>query len=76
MVADNYGPFYRLPIECTDRDAAFILDGLLYNESELEIEDHYTNNHGYSELNFAAFAMLVTFLPTRPRCSAPTHLPD
>jgi hypothetical protein len=26
-------------IECTDRDAAFVLDGLLYNESELEIEE-------------------------------------
>ena len=41
-MADNYAPFYRLPIECTDRDAAFVLDGLLYNESELEIEEHYS----------------------------------
>ena len=32
FVADNYAPFYSLPIECTDRDAAFVLDGLLYNE--------------------------------------------
>jgi TnpA family transposase len=58
FVADNYAPFYSLPIECTDRDAAFVLDGLLYNESELEIEEHYTDTHGYTELNFAAFAML------------------
>jgi TnpA family transposase len=36
FVADNYAPFYSLPIECTDRDAAFVLDGLLYNESELK----------------------------------------
>jgi len=28
FVADNYAPFYSLPIECTDRDAAFVLDGL------------------------------------------------
>ena len=35
FVADNYAPFYSTPIECTDRDAAFVLDGLLYNESEL-----------------------------------------
>jgi TnpA family transposase len=64
FVADNYAPFYSLPIECTDRDAAFIFDGLLYNESELEIEEHYTDNHGYSEVNFAAFAMLsVRFCP-------------
>ena len=47
-----------MPIECTDRDAAFVLDGLLYNESDMEIEEHYTDTHGYTELNFAAFAML------------------
>jgi len=64
FVADNYAPFYSLPIECTDRDAAFVLDGLLYNESELEIEEHYTDTHGYTELNFAAFAMLgLRFCP-------------
>lgn len=27
FVADNYAPFYSTPIECTDRDAAFVLDG-------------------------------------------------
>ena len=57
FVADNV-PFYSLPIECTDRDPAFVLDGLLYNESELEIKEHYTDTHGYTELDFAAFAML------------------
>ncbi len=63
-MADNYAPFYSLPIECTDRDAAFVLDGLLYNESELEIEEHYTDTHGYIEINFAAFAMLgLRFCP-------------
>jgi TnpA family transposase len=57
-------PFYSLPIECTDRDAAFVLDGLLYNESELQVEEHYTDTHGYTEINFAAFAMLgLRFCP-------------
>ena len=58
FVADNYAPFYSMPIECTDRDAAFVLDGLLYNESDLALEEHYTDTHGYTENNFAAFAML------------------
>ncbi len=58
FVADNYAPFYSTSIECTDRDAAFVLDGLLYNESDLELEEHYTDTHGYTEINFAAFAML------------------
>lgn len=58
FVADNYAPFYSTPIECSDRDAAFVLDGLLYNESDLALEEHYTDTHGYTEVNFAAFAML------------------
>jgi len=58
FVADNYAPFYGMPIECADRDAPFVLDGLLYNESDMELEEHYTDTHGYTEINFAAFAML------------------
>jgi TnpA family transposase len=58
FVADNYAPFYSTPIECTDRDAGFVLDGILYNESDLDLEEHYTDTHGYTEINFAAFVML------------------
>lgn len=29
FVADNYAPFYSMPIECTDRDASYVLDGIL-----------------------------------------------
>lgn len=29
FVADNYASFYSMPIECTDRDAAYVLDGVL-----------------------------------------------
>ena len=58
FVADNYAPYYSLPHEYTDRDAPFVLDGLLYNESDLEIEEHYTDTHGFTDINFAAFALL------------------
>ena len=51
-------PFFSTAIECTDRDAAYVLDGLLYNESDLALEEHYTDTHRYTEVNFAAFAML------------------
>jgi TnpA family transposase len=57
FVADNYAPFYIVPIECNERDAPYVLDGLLYNESDLQLEEHYTDTHGYTEINFAAFAM-------------------
>lgn len=58
FIADNYAPYFSMPIECTDRDAPYLLDGLCYNESDLQIEEHYTDTHGYTEINFAAFAML------------------
>jgi len=58
FVADDYAPFYSVPIECAERDAAYVLDGLLYNESDLVPMEHYTDTHGYTEINFAAFAML------------------
>ena len=43
FVADNYAPFYSRPVECTDRDAPFVLDGVLYHESDLDLEEHYTD---------------------------------
>ena len=55
FVADNYAPFYSRPIECTDRDPPFVLDGVLYHESVLNLEEHYTDTHGYTEINLAAF---------------------
>jgi TnpA family transposase len=58
FVADNFAPFYNLVKEATDRDSSKVLDGHLYNVSDLEIEEHYTDTHGYDEVNFAAFAML------------------
>ena len=40
------------------------MDGHLYNVSDLDIEEHYTDTHGYTEINFAAFAWLgITFSP-------------
>ena len=58
FIADNYAPFYTTPIECTERDAAYVLDGLLYHETDIDPEEHYVDTHGYTECNFAAFAML------------------
>jgi hypothetical protein len=59
FVADNYAPYFSLLHECADRDAPFVLDGLLYNESDLNIEEHYTDTHGFTDINFTAFAMLA-----------------
>ena len=75
FVADNYAPFYSRPVECTDRDAPFVLDGVLYHESDLNLEEHYTNTHGYTEINFAAFGMVgMRFLPSNPQPPPPADL--
>ena len=75
FVADNYAPFYSRPIECTDRDAPFVLDGVLYHESDLDLEEHYTDTHGYTEINFAAFGMIgMRFCPPHPQPARPANL--
>lgn len=35
FVADNYAPFYSDIIECTDRDAPHVMDGLLYTGDDI-----------------------------------------
>ncbi len=67
FVADNYAPYFSLPIECTDRDSPYVMDGVLYNESDLVIEEHYVDTHGYTEINYAGFGMLGKTLSPRIR---------
>ena len=77
FVADNYAPFYSTPIECTDRDAAFVLDGLLYNESDLELDEHYTDTHGYTENQLRCLRdARSAILPAHPGRAPPAHLPN
>ena len=37
----------------TVRDATHVLDGLLYHESDLRIEEHYTHTSGFTDHVFA-----------------------
>lgn len=52
-LSDQYAPFHTRVINATKRDATFVLDGLLYHESDLLIEEHYTDTNGYTEHVFA-----------------------
>jgi TnpA family transposase len=58
FVADNFAPFYNLVKESTDRDTSKVLDGYLYNVSDLDPDEWYVDTGGYDELNFTAFVML------------------
>ncbi|MDD8102345.1 Tn3 family transposase, partial [Escherichia coli] len=35
------------------RDSTYVLDGLLYHESDLRIEEHYTDTAGFTDHVFA-----------------------
>jgi TnpA family transposase len=58
FVSDNYAPYYGKPIEFSDGESPHVLDGILYNESDLEIEEHYTDTKAAGVMTFTAFAFL------------------
>jgi hypothetical protein len=43
----------------TTRDATYVLDGILDNETELPLFEHTTDTAGYTDLVFALFDLLV-----------------
>jgi TnpA family transposase len=57
-VSDQYAPFYTKVINATVRDATHVLDGLLYHESDLKIEEHYTDTAGFTDHVFALCHLL------------------
>jgi TnpA family transposase len=57
-LSDQYAPFHTQVINATVRDATYVLDGLLYHESDLRIEDHYTDTAGFTDHVFALMHLL------------------
>ena len=57
-ISDQYAPFHTKVISATVRDATFVLDGLLYHESDLRIEEHYTDTAGFTDQVFALMHLL------------------
>lgn len=57
-ISDQYTPFHTKVIAANARDATHVLDGLLYHESELAIEEHYTDTAGYTDHVFALCHLL------------------
>ena len=50
-------PFYN-QILGSERDATFLLDGLLHHDTDLEVEEHTSDTHGYTENVFALCRLL------------------
>lgn len=57
-ISDQYIPFHIKIINATVRDATYVLDGLLYHESDLRIEEHYTDTAGFTDHVFALMQLL------------------
>jgi TnpA family transposase len=57
-VRTQYAPFHTKVINVGVRDATDVLDGLLYHESDLRIEEHYTDTSGFTDHVFAMMHLL------------------
>ena len=56
--SDQFSQYGSKVILATVRDATYVLDAILDNETELEILEHTTDTAGYTELVFALFDLL------------------
>jgi TnpA family transposase len=77
-ISDRYAPFYSRIINANLRDATFVLDGLLYHESDLKIEEHYTDTAGFTDHVFGLCHLLgYRFAPRiRDLADKKLYLPD
>lgn len=57
-ISDQYAPFYPNLVNVGVRDATYVLDGLLYHESDLRIQEHYTDTNGFTDHVFALMHLL------------------
>lgn len=57
-ISDQYAPFHSKVINVGIRDSTYVLDGLLYHESNLRIEEHYTDTAGFTDHVFAMMHLL------------------
>lgn len=63
-VSDQYAVFGTQAISCGPREALYVLDGLLDNNTILRLRDHTTDTDGYTEILFALCHLLgFSFLP-------------
>ena len=57
-LSDQFGPYHTKVIAATASEAPHVLDGLLYHQSSLVINEHYTDTGGFSDHVFAICRLL------------------
>lgn len=62
--SDQFSQYGSKPTIATMRDATYVLDAILDNESDLEITEHTTDTAGYTDIVFGLFDLLgLKFMP-------------
>lgn len=52
FTSDQFSSYYTKIIHTNSRDAIHVLDGLLHHDTDLNIEEHYTDTAGYTDQIF------------------------
>ncbi|BDS15697.1 Tn3 family transposase [Aureispira anguillae] len=66
-VSNQYSVFGTNAISCGPREALYVLDGLLENNTILKIKAHTTDTHGFTEIIFALCHLLGYYFMPRIR---------
>lgn len=77
-ISDQYAPYHSKLVNVGVRDSTYVLDGLLYHESDLRIQEHYTDTNGFTDHVFALMHLLGFRFAPRIRDLADTklYIPD
>ena len=62
--SDQYSQYGTKVVSVAEREASHTLDGILHNQTTLQIAEHTADTHGATELVFALFDLLgLSFIP-------------
>jgi TnpA family transposase len=70
-MADQYSVFHMQVIACSVREAIYVLDGLLANDTVLRPKEHFVDQHGYTDQLFGLCPLLGYSLMPRLRVNKP-----
>jgi TnpA family transposase len=73
-LSNQYAPYYAKLVNVGVRDSTYVFDGLLYHESDLHIEEHYTDTAGFTDHVFALMHLLGFRFAPRIRDLGETRL--
>ncbi|MCY1212551.1 Tn3 transposase DDE domain protein [compost metagenome] len=73
-ISDQYAPYHTKLVNVGVRDSTYVLDGLLYHESDLRIQEPYTDTNGFTDHVFALMHLLGFRFSPRIRDLADTKL--